>query len=103
MPRTRRDLTVALLIGLCCLIVYNANGRAITSGDTYAARYQPFAFWKYHTLLLDPIEALTAQGRELPMSALVQPAGSAYWIVPARNGHHASLYPAVLPVMIAPL
>src|SRR6185436_6491237 len=42
-PLTWRDLKVALVIGLCCLVVYNANGRAITSGDTYAARYQPFA------------------------------------------------------------
>ena len=95
--------TVALLIGLCCLIVYNANGRAITSGDTYAARYQPFALWKHHTLLLDPIEALTSQGREPPTNRLERPPGAAYWIVPAPDGHSVSLYPVVVPVLVSPL
>jgi hypothetical protein len=102
-PRAWGDRTVAALIVLCCLIVYNANGRAITSGDTYAARYQPFALWKYHTLSLDPIESLVSQGRELPTSVLSQTASSAYWIVPLRGGHLVSLYPGVLPVLIAPL
>ena len=100
---TRRDLQVAILIGLCCLIVYNANGRAITSGDTYAARYQPFAIWKHHTLFLDPVEALASQGRELPTNPLTPPGASAYWIVPVRGGHHVSLYPFVVPVLVAPL
>jgi len=68
-----RDRQVALLLFLICLIVYNANGRAITSGDTFAARYQPFALWKDHTLLLDPVEALTAQGREPPTDRLERP------------------------------
>jgi hypothetical protein len=42
-------------VGLCCLLVYNANGRAISAGDTYPALYLPFAIWRYHTVLLDPI------------------------------------------------
>jgi hypothetical protein len=102
-PATWRDLRIALLVGLCCLIVYNANGRAIASGDTYAARYQPFAIWKHHTLFLDPVEALVSQGRELPTNPLTQPGASAYWIVPMRGGHHVSLYPFVVPVLVAPL
>src|SRR6185369_11126161 len=89
----RRELRASLLVGLCCLLVYNANGRAISAGDTYPARYLPFAIWRYHSTLLDPIASLTAQGR----------GGTAFWMVPVPGGHVISLYPVVLPVLIAPL
>ncbi|HEY9420835.1 MAG TPA: hypothetical protein VIW92_05445, partial [Thermoanaerobaculia bacterium] len=89
----RRELWASLLIGLCCLLVYNANGRAISAGDTYPARYLPFAIWQHHTVLLDPIAPLTAQGR----------GDTAFWMVPVRGGHTISLYPVALPVLIAPL
>ena len=102
-PVTWSHRTAALLIGLCCFLVYNANGRAIASGDTYGARYQPFAIWKHHTLFIDPVEALVSQGRPLPTNPLTPPGASAYWIVPVRGGHHVSLYPFVLPVLVAPL
>jgi len=91
--RGRRELRASLLIGLCCLLVYNANRRAISAGDTYPARYLPFAIWQYHSILLDPIATLTAQGR----------GDTAFWMVHARGGHVISLYPVVLPVLIAPL
>jgi hypothetical protein len=102
-PATWSDRTVAFLIGLCCLVVYNANGRVIASGDTFAARYQPFALLLRHTLLLDPVEALASQGREPPTNRLEQPPGAAYWIVPTPDGHAVSLYPQVVPVLVAPL
>jgi hypothetical protein len=89
----RRELRASLLIGLCCLLVYNANRRAITAGDTYPARYMPFAIWQYHTVLLDPIRALTAQGR----------GGTAFWMADAPGGHTISQYPVVLPVLLSPL
>ena len=89
----RRELRASLLIGLCCLLVYNANLRTISAGDTYPARYLPFAIWRYHTLLLDPIAPLTAQGR----------GDAAYWMVRVAGGHTISLYPVVAPVLIAPL
>jgi hypothetical protein len=89
----RRELAASLLIGLCCLLVYNANGRAISAGDTYPARYLPFAIWQYHSVFLDPVATLTAQGR----------AGQAFWMVPVPSGHIISLYPVTLPVLIAPL
>ena len=89
----RRELWASLLVGICCLLVYNANGRAISAGDTYPARYLPFAIWRNHTLLLDPIAPLTAQGR----------GDTAFWMVPVPGGHTISLYPVVLPVLIAPL
>lgn len=88
-----REVRVSLLLGLFCLLLYNANGRAISAGDTYPARYLPFAIWQHHTLLLDPIAPLTARGR----------GDTAYWMVPVPGGHTISLYPVVLPVLIAPL
>src|SRR3954452_19606129 len=91
--RGRRELRASLLIGLCCLPVYNANGRSISAGDAYPARYLPFAIWRYHSVLLDPIATLTAQGR----------GDTAFWMVPVPGGHTISLYPVVLPVLIAPL
>jgi hypothetical protein len=91
--RGRRDLRASLLLGLLCLLVYNANGRAISAGDTYPARYLPFAIWQYHTLHLDPIASVTAQGR----------GGTAFWMLPVAGGRTASLYPVVAPVLVSPL
>lgn len=89
----RRELRVSLLIGLCCLLVYNANRRAISAGDCFPARYLPFAIWQYQSVLLDPIAPLTAQGR----------GDTAFWMMPVPGGHTISMYPVVLPVLIAPL
>jgi len=89
----RRELRASLLIGLFCLLVYNSNGRAISAGDAFPARYLPFAIWRYHSVLLDPIATLTAQGR----------GDAAFWMVHIPGGHTISLYPVVLPVLIAPL
>jgi hypothetical protein len=89
----RRELRASLLIGLCCLLVYNANRRAISAGDTYPARYLPFAIWQYQSLRLDPIATLTAQGR----------GDRAFWMVPVAGGHTISLYPVMVPVLVAPL
>ena len=88
----RRDLRASLLLGLACLLVYNANMRLIAAGDTYPARYLPFGILRYGSVLLDPIAGVTAQGRVHP-----------YWIVPVPGGHAVSLYPVVLPVLVAPL
>ena len=99
--RSHRDLWTSLLLGLVCLVVYNANLRSIGAGDTYPARYLPFGIWQYHTVLLDPISNMTAQGRAI---ARVQGrSNSAFWIVRGRGDHAISLYPVVVPVVIAPL
>jgi hypothetical protein len=89
----RRDLRTSVLLALVCLLVYNANLRSISAGDTYPARYIPLGIWRYQTVLLDPIASLTAQGR----------GSSAFWIVKGRDGHAISLYPVVVPVLVAPL
>jgi hypothetical protein len=89
----RERLRTSLLIGLCCLLVYNANLRAISAGDAYPARYLPFAIVQYHTIVLDPVAKVTAQGQ----------ADKAFWMVPRPGGHFISLYPVVTPLLIAPL
>lgn len=91
--RPHSDLWTGLAVCLLCLLVYNANLRSISAGDTYPDRYLPFGILRYHTLLLDPISTITAQGR----------GASAYWIVRGRGGHALSLYPVVIPVILAPL
>ena len=98
--RSHRDLWTSLLLGLLCLAIYNANLRSISAGDSYPARYLPFAIWRYHTVLLDPILTITAQGR--PLTQQGQPS-EAFWIVRGRGGHALSLYPVVLPLVISPL
>ena len=89
----KRDLSLSLLLGLACLVVYNANLRSISAGDAYPARYLPFAIWHDGSIRLDPIATLTAQGRDR----------TAFWIVHVPGGHAISLYPIVTPVLLAPL
>src|SRR5436190_22572644 len=86
-------MRASLLIGICCLLIYNINGRAITAGDTYPARYLPFAIVQHHTLALDPIARVAAQGR----------GDQAYWMIPVPGRHIISLYPVVLPVLVSAL
>src|SRR3954454_11043214 len=86
-PPSRGTLRASVIAGLICLLVYSANFRSISTGDTYPARYLPFAIWRWHTVLLDPIVDLTAQGwtpikprkdKDPPMSVDPQ---EAYWVV----------------------
>ncbi len=90
---SRSPLRASLLIGLCCLLIYNANWRSISAGDTYPARYLPFAIWQHHTIFLDPVASVAAQGR----------GDAAFWMVRLSDGHLISLYPVVVPVLLAPL
>ncbi|WP_164075911.1 hypothetical protein, partial [Stenotrophomonas maltophilia] len=62
-----RDVTIALLLGLLCFFVYNANLRSISAADTYAARYLPFSIWRNHSVALNPILDTVAQGRKAPV------------------------------------
>jgi hypothetical protein len=41
-----------ILLGLLCLLVYNANLRQIGAGDTLPARYLPFGLWRFGALNL---------------------------------------------------
>ncbi|MGA8806533.1 MAG: hypothetical protein WB973_01560 [Thermoanaerobaculia bacterium] len=91
--RNREGLRASVLIGLCCLLVYNANLRAISAGDTYPARYLPFAILHDHTIFFDPILKVAAQGR----------GEAAFWLVQRPGRPTFSVYPIVVPVLLAPL
>lgn len=97
----RPNPRIGLLLALSCLLVYNANLRTISAADAFGARYLPFGIWRYHTLLMDPISAIAAQGRLIAKSQ--RNANDAFWIVRGRENHLVSLYPIVAPVVIAPL
>ena len=91
--RYRDRVRASVLIGLCCLVIYNANLRSISAGDTYPARYLPFAILQYHTIFLDPVARVAAQGR----------GDGAFWMLHRPDGHIISMYPVVVPVLVAPL
>lgn len=86
------DLGVCLLFLLLGLLVYNANQRLITASDNYPARFLPFAILGFHSMELDPIEKVVAQGRSQP-----------YWLVRGSDGGMVSQYPVVTPLLISPL
>jgi hypothetical protein len=100
-----------LLLGVLCLLVYNANLRTIGAGDTLPARYQPLILWHDGTFALDGNARLVAHGH--PLSEPNPPAGTsgtvayfqpwAYWLIHTRRGQLASLYPVVAPLLVAPL
>jgi hypothetical protein len=90
-----------VLLGLAAFLVYNANLRSIAAVDTYAARYLPFSIWRNHTVVLDPIAGMVAQGRKVSTSQW-EP-DPAWWIRMGRNDHLVSFHPIVVPVVIAPL
>jgi len=96
-----RDVVTSILLGLACLLIYNANLHSIPAGDTYVARYLPFSIWRNHSLVLDPMIPTIAQGRRLPVS---QGKGdAAFWILRGRDDHFVSKYPIAVPVVLAPL
>lgn len=101
-----------LLLGLFCFLVYNANLRQIGSGDTLPARYLPLILWHDGTLALDANARLVAHGHST-IEDRNRPADAdgevnyfepwAYWMVRTRQNQHASLYPVVTPLLVAPL
>ena len=84
---------VLIAIGLCCFLVYNANLRSVSAGDTYPARYLPFAILQYHTFVFDPVAEVARQGH----------GDQAYWLQSRPDGRLISLYPIVTPLLVTPL
>jgi hypothetical protein len=81
-----------IVLALLAFVIYNANFRLIAAGDSYPARFLPFALWNHGTLYFDPI-------REV----VIQRNGNPYWIQPTVDGHWASQYPIVAPLLVTPL
>ena len=77
---------------LLSFFVYNANLRLVGTGDSYSARVSPFALISEGTLNLDDFKPETFQIEPLP-----------YWLQPTLDGHVASLFPVVTPVLVTPL
>src|ERR1700688_709533 len=90
--RNRRDVRAAVLLAVAAFVIYNVNLRTIATGDSLPARFIPFAIWKAGTVRLDPVLEATRQKH-----------ASSYWILPARDGGHASMYPIVAPLLVTPL
>jgi hypothetical protein len=99
-------------LGLGLFVVYNANLRQIGSGDTLPARYLPFILWHDGTFGLDANARLVAHGHPIAADRDVSAGAagkvsyfepSAYWMVPTRQDHLASLYPVVTPFLVSPL
>jgi hypothetical protein len=114
-PRGRVPRWAApLLLGLLCLLVYNANLRTIGAGDTLPARFLPLVMWHDGTLALDDHARLVAHGhRVTPKPEPARPAANdgsapdfqptAYWLVRSPRGRLLSMYPVVTPLLVAPL
>lgn len=98
---SRRDVMVALLLGVVSFLVFNANGRLISAADTYAARYLPFSILQNHSVLLNPIASTVGMGRTPPDAKGND--GTAFWIMNGRDGQLVSKYPLVVPLVVAPL
>lgn len=92
MPTARRDRRAALLLALACLVVYNANGRVIATGDTAPARFVPLTLLHKGSVYLQSVEAAASEGQAKP-----------YWTVHMHHGRLASVYPLVTPILVAPL
>lgn len=87
-----RDRHCAILVALVAFLIYNANFRVIGAGDSLPARFIPFALWGDGTVYLDPVLDSTIHGHPRP-----------YWIRSTVNGHKASLYPLVTPLLVSPV
>lgn len=92
-PAQRSPWRAALLLGLVSFVIYNANLRGISAGDTYPARYLPFAMVQYRTPFMNPVATVAEQGR----------GDGAFWMLHMPSGRIISLYPIVVPIVVAPL
>lgn len=92
----RGERRIALAVFLFALLVYNANLRDISTGDSFPARFLPLALLCHGTLYLGPVaEAVRMEHQGGPREA--------YWLVAARGGRVASRYPIVMPLLVTPL
>ena len=87
-----KDRRIALVVALFALILYNANLRDISTGDTFPARFVPMAVLHYGTVYLDDLVEATKMGH-----------AEAYWILHVRGRRAASIYPLVTPLLVTPL
>lgn len=88
----RVDWVVAAALILASIVVYNANLRVVSTGDSMGSRYVPIALWGWGTTSIDPVAFLARDGH-----------GDPYWISEGSSGEWVSTYPIVTPLLVAPL
>ncbi|HEX6834634.1 MAG TPA: hypothetical protein VF132_13940, partial [Rudaea sp.] len=107
-----RSIAIPVVLGLVCLLVYNANLRPIGAGDSLSARYLPLVLLHGGSLELSSNAPLFAHGHPmaLPRYRSADPDGkaiyfepAAYWVVRTREHELADFYPVVTPLLVAPL
>ena len=103
-----RPLKVSILLGLLCLLVYNANLRQVGAADTLPARYLPLGIWRFGTLTLEPIARWVAHGyvsvadwKQRPPADVLTRLRT-YWITRGRADRLISRFPIMTPILIAP-
>ncbi len=89
---TRQDRRRACALAVLAFVVYNANLRAVSSGDCFPARFLPFSILKTGSVNLEPLVDAVRQGHKDP-----------YWLQKSIGGHWVSLFPIVAPVLVTPL
>jgi hypothetical protein len=87
-----RDSRIAWAVFALAFLLFNANLRAIGTGDSYPARFIPFAVWSRGTLALDSLAAEVRMTHPDP-----------YWVMTSRQGSLISAYPVVTPLLVTPL
>ncbi len=88
----RRDRLVACGLILVSLLVYDANLRVISTGDSLSSRYVPLSVWGWGTTDLDPLSELARDGHADP-----------YWMARSTDGRLVSTYSLVTPLVVTPL
>lgn len=97
----RSSRFAAFFLSVTSFIVYNANARPITAGDTLPARLIPFSILLDRTVTLDRFfEGSIDPAKFRAASQLEQ---NRYYYLTAHNGRLYSQYPVALPVLLTPV
>ena len=88
---SRSDGWIAIAFFLVALVVFNANLRVISTGDSLSSRYVPISLWAYGTTAVDPVARLARDGHV-----------EHYWMT-LSHGEFISTYSLVTPLLVTPL
>jgi len=89
------------LLFLACFLVYNLNGREISSGDTLPSRYLPLSIIREFNLNLDEFPGLYENRSD--MGYRNSPGYSTPYYIQKINNHYYSNYSVIIPLMAVPV
>jgi hypothetical protein len=92
---------IAFLFAATSIVVYNANARPITSGDSLPARLIPFSILLDGTLTLDRFFVGRVDPVKFASASLDE--RNQYFYLASRHGRLYSKYPVALPILITPV